>query len=216
MTSSTSPQQAQQVTPEDGQGATSESRAWHGFYAARVASDLGVVPEHGLSAGDVSARLKRYGPNRLAEKKQETGWQAFLRQYRDLMQIILLSAAVVNVVVTGVWSTTIVLVLLTIFNAVLGLRQESKAEASLAALSETMKNIARVRRDGDAVEVDFSTGVFINRSRAAEHRFNPIPEALRPLVACGGTRGFLRDWWQANQGKHEARDVSIKRDGAAA
>ena len=127
---------------------------WHGLDVAQVARELEVAPDHGLTQGEVSARLNRHGPNALAEKQKETGWQAFLRQYRDLMQIILLTAAVVNVIVTGVWSTTIVLVALTVFNAVLGLRQESKAEASLAALSETMKNIARVRRDGEAVEVD--------------------------------------------------------------
>jgi len=134
--------------------ATPESTAWYSADVARVAQVLEVETERGLSRDVVSARLSRYGPNRLAEKKKETGWQAFLRQYRDLMQIILLTAAVVSVVVTGVWSTTVVLVLLTVFNAVLGLRGESKAEASLAALSETMRNIARVRRDGEAVEVD--------------------------------------------------------------
>ena len=50
--------------------------------------------------------------------------------------------------------TTIVLVVLTVFNAVLGLRGESKAEASLAALEKMMKNIARVRRDGQAIEIE--------------------------------------------------------------
>ena len=52
------------------------------------------------------------------------------------MQIILVGAAIVNQVVTGEMGTTIVLVGLTVFNAVLGLRQEAKAEASLAALAE--------------------------------------------------------------------------------
>ena len=92
--------------------------------------------------------------NELAGKKKEPGWQAFLRQYKDFMQILLLGAAVVNLLVTGEWGTTLVLVVLTIFNAVLGLNQESKAEASLAALEKMMKNIARVRRDGQAIEID--------------------------------------------------------------
>jgi Ca2+-transporting ATPase len=129
---------------------------WYSMDADEVARSLQVSPDVGLSREEASQRATRYGPNQLAEKQKETGWQAFLRQYRDLMQIILLTAAIVNVVVTGVWSTTIVLILLTVFNAVLGLRQESKAEASLAALSETMKNIARVRRGGNAIEVDAS------------------------------------------------------------
>ena len=90
----------------------------------------------------------------LAAKKAESGLQAFLRQYQDLMQVILVGAAIVNQVVTGETGTTIVLVGLTIFNAVLGLRQEAKAQASLAALEKMLKDIARVRRDGAAVEID--------------------------------------------------------------
>ena len=66
------------------------------------------------------------------------------------MQIVLLGAAVVNQVVTGEWGTTIVLAGLTLFNAVIGLRQEAKAEESVKALAQMMKTIARVRRDGQA------------------------------------------------------------------
>ena len=66
-------------------------------------------------------RLQQYGPNELAEKKKEPGWQAFLRQYKDLMQIVLLSAAVINQIFVGEWGTTLVLVGLTVFNAVLDL-----------------------------------------------------------------------------------------------
>ena len=80
--------------------------------------------------------------------------QAFLRQYQDFMQIILLVAAVVNLMVTGDVGTTLVLAGLTLFNAVIGLRQEAKAEESVAALAQMMKTIARVRRDGQAVEID--------------------------------------------------------------
>ena len=90
----------------------------------------------------------------LAARKKESGVQAFLRQYKDFMQIILLAAAVVNPIATGQWGTTLVLVVLTVFNAVLGLRGESKAEESLAALTKMMKNIARVRRDGQAIEIE--------------------------------------------------------------
>ncbi|WP_313671522.1 HAD-IC family P-type ATPase, partial [Sandarakinorhabdus sp.] len=88
------------------------------------------------------------------DKKKESGLHAFLRQYQDFMQILLLAAALINQIFTGEWGTTIVLVVLTIFNALLGLRGESKAAASLAALAGTMKNTTRVRRDGVAVEID--------------------------------------------------------------
>jgi Ca2+-transporting ATPase len=119
-----------------------------------VAGQLKVDPAKGLSAAEAQQRLQQVGPNVLAAKKKESGWQAFLRQYQDFMQIILLGAAVLSLVVTREVGTTIVLVVLTIFNAVLGLRGESKAEASLAALEKMMKNIARVRRDGQAIEIE--------------------------------------------------------------
>jgi Ca2+-transporting ATPase len=119
-----------------------------------VAAQLKVDPAKELSSSEAQQRLQQYGPNRLAGKKKESGWQAFLRQYKDFMQIILVAAAVINFVFTRELSTTLVLLGLTVFNAVLGMRQESKAEASLAALEKMMKNIARVRRDGQAVEIE--------------------------------------------------------------
>ena len=124
--------------------------------ADEVAAGLGVDPSRGLSVADARARLEKHGPNQLAAGKQEPKWQAFLRQYQDFMQLILLGAALVNQLVTGDSGTTVVLAGLTVFNAVIGLRQESKAEESVKALSQMMKTIARVRRDGQAVEIDAS------------------------------------------------------------
>ncbi len=133
---------------------TAEQPKWYGMMVEAVAQQLKVDPAKGLSTAEAQQRLQQYGPNQLAAKKKESGLQAFLRQYKDFMQILLLGAAIVNQLFTGEWGTTIVLVGLTIFNAILGRSQESKAEASLAALEKMMKNIARVRRDGQAVEVD--------------------------------------------------------------
>jgi Ca2+-transporting ATPase len=135
--------------------ATTEGQAlWYTLTPEEVTKELQVDPSKGLSEAEAQQRLKQYGPNHLEEKKKEPGWQAFLRQYRDLMQIVLLGAAVINQLFTGELGTTLVLIVLTIFNAVLALRGEAKAEASLAALAETMKDIARVRRDGEAKEVE--------------------------------------------------------------
>ena len=122
--------------------------------AADVAHELGVDPALGLASEEAARRLSTFGPNRLAEGKREPGWRAFLRQYEDFMQLILLGAALVNQIVTGETGTTIVLAGLTVFNAVVGLRQESKAEESVKALAQMMKTIARVRRDGVAIEID--------------------------------------------------------------
>ncbi len=133
---------------------TQTPQKWYALGADEVARQLGVDPAKGLSTAEAQSRLQKYGANELAAKKKESGVQAFLRQYKDFMQIILLGAAAISLIVTRDVGTTIVLVILTVFNALLGLRGESKAEASLAALTKMMKNIARVRRDGQAIEVE--------------------------------------------------------------
>ena len=134
--------------------AGSSPPAWYSMPTEDVARQLQVDPAKGLTAAEAESRLAKTGRNELTVKKKEPGWQAFLRQYRDFMQIILLGAAAVNLIFTGGLRTTLLLVVLTVFNAVLGLRGEFKAEASLAALTKMMKNIARVRRDGQAIEIE--------------------------------------------------------------
>jgi P-type Ca2+ transporter type 2C len=127
---------------------------WHGSEASAVAHEFDVDPEQGLSGEEARGRLQSHGPNRLTAAKKESGFQAFLRQYQDFMQLILLAAAIINLLVTGDVGTSVVLAGLTVFNAVIGLRQEAKAEESVKALAQMMKTIARVRRDGQAVEID--------------------------------------------------------------
>ena len=133
---------------------TESQSKWFTMTPEAVGSELQVDPAKGLGASEAQQRLQKFGPNQLEEKKKEPGWQAFLRQYQDLMQLVLLGAAIINQIFTGEWGTTLVLVGLTIFNAVLALRGEAKAEASLSALAGTMKAITRVRRDGEAKEIE--------------------------------------------------------------
>ncbi len=149
--------------------------------AEAVAAGLGVDPARGLSADDVGERRASYGPNRLAAGKREPGWRAFLRQYEDFMQLVLLAAALVNQVVTGETGTTVVLAGLTVFNAVIGLRQESKAEESVKALSQMMKSIARVRRGGVAVEID--AGDLVPGDVVLVEAGNRIPADGRVILA---------------------------------
>src|SRR4051794_24530959 len=125
-----------------------------GADAGDVAHRMGVDVPVGLSQAEAASRLETHGANRLTASKRESGFEAFVRQYRDFMQIVLLAAALINLIVTGELGTSIVLAGLTLFNAVIGLRQEAKAEESVKALAQMMKTIARVRRDGQAVEVD--------------------------------------------------------------
>ena len=107
----------------------------------------------GLSAAEVIARRERYGPNKLAEEAKEPAWKTFLRQYRDLMQLVLVGAAVVSIVALQEVSTGLVVLGLTVLNAVMGLHQEGKAAESVAALRQMLIMTANVRRDGQRVQV---------------------------------------------------------------
>jgi len=117
-----------------------------------VAHDLGVDPAQGLSAAEVDERLKRDGPNALPAEEPTPGWRRFLDEYRTYMQMILVGAAVVSFAIQE-WSTGLVLVAITLMNAVVGLRQQGKAESAMNALRSLMKATARVRRDGAEAEI---------------------------------------------------------------
>jgi Ca2+-transporting ATPase len=126
---------------------------WHGLTAEESCARLKVDPQAGLDGGEVEARRSRFGPNKLAEAKTEPGWRAFLRQYRDLMQLVLLGAAIVSMVALQEFSTGVVIIGLTVLNAVLGLNQEGKAAESVAALQKMLLIRAHVRRGGDMQDI---------------------------------------------------------------
>jgi Ca2+-transporting ATPase len=134
-----------------GQPATA-GRNWYARSPEEVAVDLGVDPAAGLPAARVAELLAANGPNALPEEKPKPGWRRFLDQYRTYMQIILIAAAVVSLVIKE-WSTGVLLIALTVLNAVIGMRQEGKAESAMNALKSMMKATARVRRDGAEAQV---------------------------------------------------------------
>ncbi|MCE3554633.1 cation-transporting P-type ATPase [Pseudonocardia sp. RS11V-5] len=125
---------------------------WWARTPVAVAEALGVDPGRGLTADAAADRLRIHGPNALPEEKPKAGWLRFLEEYRSYMQIILLAAAVVSLVVAE-WGTAVLLVVLTVLNAVIGLRQKGKAESAMNALRSMMKATARVRRDGTTSEI---------------------------------------------------------------
>jgi Ca2+-transporting ATPase len=126
---------------------------WHGLTAEQVCERLDVDPSIGLSSSEADRRRQQYGPNKLAEQAPEPAWKAFLRQYRDLMQLVLIGAAVVSVVAIQDWATGLVVLGLTVLNALMGLHQEGKAAASVASLRQMLIMTANTRRDGQTVEI---------------------------------------------------------------
>jgi Ca2+-transporting ATPase len=126
---------------------------WYDLPGDTVAKSMNVDPEKGLTAAEAAARLERYGPNKFAEGKTEAQWRAFVRQYSDPMQIVLLVAGIGSLWPVGQYGTGIMLLLLTVLNAMLGLHQEGKAAAAVAALQKMMIIKAKVHRDGALVEI---------------------------------------------------------------
>ncbi|MFB6891898.1 cation-translocating P-type ATPase [Kitasatospora sp. NPDC056327] len=134
---------AEQAGPS---GAESGER-WYAVPPEEVAARLGVDPAVGLTAARAAELLAAHGPNALPEERARSGRLRFLDQYRSYMQIILVASAVVSLAI-GEWTTAVLLLVLTLLNAVVGLRQEGKAESAMNALRSMMETTARVRRDG--------------------------------------------------------------------
>ncbi len=142
------------LLPESpGPGGTGQ--AWYTMSPGDAARKLGVTVENGLTATKAGERLGTYGQNVLEEEKVQPRWQRFLVQYKSYMQVVLVIAAVVSLFI-GELRTAFGLFVLTLFIAHLGYTQEAKAAASVAALNKMMKTVAKVRRDGNIVQLDAS------------------------------------------------------------
>ena len=101
----------------------------------------------GLTSAQAAERLGRYGKNALAEGKRKTPIQVFLEQFKDLLVVILLIAALISAV-SGNAESTIVIFAVLILNAILGTVQHFKAEKSLESLKAMSSPTAKVLRDG--------------------------------------------------------------------
>ena len=129
-----------------------EQIRWHTLDREEVLTRTGADPKAGLASDEAQRRLEQHGPNALAEGKRETPLQVFLGQFKDLLVIILLIAAVVSMA-TGEVESTIVIFAVLILNAVLGTVQHFKAEKSLESLKAMSAPSAKVIRDGRRTEV---------------------------------------------------------------
>ncbi len=106
----------------------------------------------GLTTPLAKQRLDQYGPNRLAEGEKESVWGVFFSQFKDLLVVILIIAALVSMF-SGNLESTIVIFAVLIMNAILGTVQYFKAEKSLASLKAMSAPTAKVLRDGQRVEL---------------------------------------------------------------
>jgi Ca2+-transporting ATPase len=134
-------------------GAPPAQIAWHTLTVEDALARAGVDASAGLTSAEAAKRLAQYGPNKFAEARPEPRWRGFLRQYADPMQIVLVLAGIFSIWPVQQVSTGVMLILLTLFNAYLGLSQEGKAAAAVAALQEMMIIKSKVLRDGRVSEL---------------------------------------------------------------
>ncbi len=132
---------------------------WHSCSVEEIAKNLKTNINIGLSDDEAQKRFERYGPNNLKEKKKESIFVKFIKQFNDFMIITLIIAAIISAVVSKLngkadYIDSIIIVAIVIFNAIMGLVQEQKAEKSLEALKKMSAPNAKVRRNGRVQEID--------------------------------------------------------------
>ena len=132
---------------------------WHTQTCDEVNKKLNTDTYRGLTDKEVLKRRKKYGYNKLDEKKKESIIFKFISQFKDFMIIILLIAALVSAIVsyfegTKEYTDSIIIVVIVVINALIGVIQESKAEKSLEALKKLSSPTSKVLRNGKNITID--------------------------------------------------------------
>ena len=135
---------------------------YHQLPASEAVQTLNSDSSRGLRSEQVQERLASVGENKLKEKKKKTNVQRFLAQFKDVMILILLGAALISFIIACVegepkeFFEPLLILLIVVLNAIMGVMQESKAEKALEALKNLSAPHARVIRDGKESVIDAS------------------------------------------------------------
>lgn len=135
---------------------------FHNKSAEETLKSLSADKEKGLDSASVEKLSTEFGPNKLKEKKKKTTLQRFFDQFKDVMILILIIAAVISFVIACVEGNPKeffepgLILLIVILNAIMGVMQESKAEKALDALKNMSAPHARVIRNGEEKIIDAS------------------------------------------------------------
>ncbi len=132
---------------------------WHTKNIKEVEKELRANIKTGLGDKDVLIRQDEFGKNKIEEGKKESLLVKFINQFKDFMIIILIIAAIISAVVsylegTGDYFDSIIIIAIVIFNGIMGLIQEAKAEKSIEALKKMSAPVAKVRRNGKIFTVN--------------------------------------------------------------
>ena len=132
---------------------------WHTKNIKETVKELRTNIKTGLSEEDVKIRQEEFGKNKIEEGKKVSLLVKFLAQFKDFMIIILILAAGISALVsyfegTGDYFDSVIIIAIVIFNGIIGLIQENRAEKSIEALKKMSAPIAKVRRNGKVFTVN--------------------------------------------------------------
>ena len=131
---------------------------WHNIQINDIEKKLGTSISLGLSEKESKNRRLKLGLNKLNDSKKENILIRFIKQFKDFMIIILLISAVISFISsyvqnTGDYIESVIIVAIVVFNAIMGLIQESKAEKSIEALKKMFSPSAKVKRNGKYITI---------------------------------------------------------------
>ncbi|HEX2665892.1 MAG TPA: HAD-IC family P-type ATPase [Candidatus Acidoferrum sp.] len=126
----------------------SEVAAWHAMSEAEVVKRLATNSEKGLTLPEASARLQKYGPNRLPEGRKRSPFTRFLAQFNNILVYVLLAAGFTKLMLS-LWLDAGVIFAVVVLNALLGFIQEGKAEKALDSIRNMLSAEARTMRSGE-------------------------------------------------------------------
>lgn len=132
---------------------------WQTLRKEEALRQLDTDEKQGLTEKEVKERQEKYGKNKLEEKKKESFIVKFIKQFNDFMIIILIIASIISAVVSKMqgendYVDSIIIIGIVVFNALMGVIQEAKAEKSIEALKQMTPQLAKTIRSGKTVEIN--------------------------------------------------------------
>lgn len=125
------------------------------FKINEVEKKLNTNLDKGLTSNEAQNRLDKNGKNELTEKKKQSMLIKFFLEFKDVLIIILMVAAVVSLIIDPrEWVESLIIFIVIIINAILGIIQENKAEKSLEALKKMSSPMCKVLRDGKVIPIE--------------------------------------------------------------
>lgn len=132
---------------------------WQTLKKEEVIRKLNSDGKFGITEEEAKRRQINYGKNQISEKRSESIFVKFIKQFNDFMIIILILASIISAVVSkiqgeGDYIDSIIIIAIVIFNAIMGVVQEAKAEKSIEALKKMTPKMAKVVRNGVTKEIN--------------------------------------------------------------